>query len=472
MQANLSDISDSELIQQSRIGDEAAYGQIVQRYQSLVCSVAYNRCGDLAMSEDLAQEAFIQAWKRLTDLKDVNKFKSWICTIVRNLATRSREKSSRIVTTDAAQLDSIIEPASAGKDPSESAISAEQEQLLWNALVEIPESYREPMILFYREEQSVARVASALEISPDAVKQRLARGRKFLQEQLSATVETTLTTSKPSKAFTSAVLLGLSGAKARAAAKAAGGVVAQSAATGTGWGGAFLLPIAHLPILAWLFKTSLNECRSPREHEMTVRHLVIWMLALIPMIAIMFGTIAWQLKVEPQALRGLIIPVIMAIYMVPMILSSRRLGKRIEQLRIQENTTTPPRALVADHAHRGGIELLFVGGGLLIGCWPTIMAILAADWISAGLLLVSTVAISLTATRFCGHDPIRSFRAFACSFGVISLIGIAVMFFRGATWEDRFSDHSLWCAGTLQAMVMTQAILSVVAWKRVYGKPN
>ena len=108
MQANLPINTDAELIQQSISGDEAAYGQMVQRYQSLVCSVAYNRCGDLAMSEDLAQEAFIQAWKKLADLNDANKFKSWICTIVRNLASRSREKSDRNVATDAAQLLSLI----------------------------------------------------------------------------------------------------------------------------------------------------------------------------------------------------------------------------------------------------------------------------------------------------------------------------------------------------------------------------
>ena len=131
MPANFSTISDAELIQQSRNGDESAYGEIVQRHQSLVCSVAYNRCGDLATSEDLAQDAFIQAWKRLADLSDVTKFKSWICTIVRNMASQSHAKATRNVATGAAQLDSVVELASAADNPVARVISEEQQQVVW-----------------------------------------------------------------------------------------------------------------------------------------------------------------------------------------------------------------------------------------------------------------------------------------------------------------------------------------------------
>ncbi len=60
---DLCSATDAELIQLCGQGDQSAYGQIVERYQSLVCSVAYNRCGDLALSEDLAQEAFILGWQ-------------------------------------------------------------------------------------------------------------------------------------------------------------------------------------------------------------------------------------------------------------------------------------------------------------------------------------------------------------------------------------------------------------------------
>jgi len=61
--------------------------------------------------------------------------------------------------------------------PATQAVTREEEAILWRALERIPDTYREPLILFYREQQSVERVAAELELSEDAVKQRLSRGR-------------------------------------------------------------------------------------------------------------------------------------------------------------------------------------------------------------------------------------------------------------------------------------------------------
>ena len=329
------------------------------------------------------------------------------------------------------------------------------------------------MILFYREDQSVARVAEALEISEANVKQRLSRGRKFLQEQLAVTVAKTLEKSKPSKAFTAAVILGFSGAKAKTAT--AGGVAsvaAKAAMPGTGFGGMFLMSIAKLPLIAWLFKVVLDESRSPQERQLTVQQLLFWMLGIIPMMAIMFGTIPLHDRVQSPVLRGSIIPGIMVLYMIPMIFSFRRFGKRIEQLRIEEETATPLRAITLDQEHGGSVTRLFVGSGLLIAFWPSMMAFVASDWISVGSLLMSAVVISLTGVYFSGKQPVRAFRTFACSLGGIGLIGIGLVYFRRVAWADSFSNHMLWFAGTLQAMAITNVMLATVVWRRVYGKPQ
>lgn len=470
MPAKLPSVSDTELIQRCRQGDESAYGQIVQRYQSLVCSVAYSRCGDLGMSEDLAQEAFIQAWKKLADLSDVSKFKSWICTIVRNLASRSKEKSVRNVATGAARLDAVVEPVSAATAPIERVISAEQEQLVWQAIAGIPENYREPMILFYREEQSVARVAAALDISQDAVKQRLSRGRKFLQEQLAATVQSTLENSKPSSAFAGAVLMGLTGANANTTTAAvATSVAGKTAAANAGFGSTFLAPIMNLPIIAWLCKVSFDESRSPQERKIVGQFLVTWVFALVPMAALMYASSFWLDKDLPPALRGLVIPIIMVLYCIPMVYSSRRMTKRIEQLRIEENTATPPRRIVAADEQRGSLTRLFLGSGLLVAIWPVLMSIYSGDWIGVSLLLVSAVGLSLTGARFVGKSPTRSFRAYGVSLGGIFLIGIAVLYFRNFNWSGSQSSHFLWSMGATQAMLITHLVLTTVAWKRVHG---
>ena len=78
----------------------------------------------------------------------------------------------------------------------------------------MPESYREPLILFYREDQSVAEVAGALKLSEDAVKQRLLRGREMLRKQTADLVESRLRRSRPGRTFTAGVMAGLVGQSA------------------------------------------------------------------------------------------------------------------------------------------------------------------------------------------------------------------------------------------------------------------
>ncbi len=93
--------------------------------------------------------------------------------------------------------------------PPDQAISDEEKAILWRSLERIPELYREPLVLFYREQQSVEAVAQDLGLSEDAVKQRLSRGRKLLQEQFLAFVAGALKQTNPGKAFTLGVVAAL-----------------------------------------------------------------------------------------------------------------------------------------------------------------------------------------------------------------------------------------------------------------------
>src|SRR5262245_21721222 len=166
---------DAELWQLVRQGDKAAYEVVVRRHQSLVCAVAYNACGDLALSEDVAQEAFWAAWRERASLLEPDRLRAWLCGNARNLGHNARRRASRAAAS--APLGAAAAVPAGGPGPLETAVSREEEALVWQTLEQLPESYREPLILFYREEQSVAGVAAALDLSPDVVKQRLSRGR-------------------------------------------------------------------------------------------------------------------------------------------------------------------------------------------------------------------------------------------------------------------------------------------------------
>ena len=173
-------LDDAELVTASLAGDRDAFGQIVARYQALICSLAYSATGSVRQSEDLAQETFLNAWQNLGQLRESAKLRSWLCGIVRHRISRTFERNRREPAHAAEALDVAHEVAAPEALPSDQAISREEQAIMWRSLEQIPETYREPLILFYRENQSIERVAAALELSEDAVKQRLSRGRKLL----------------------------------------------------------------------------------------------------------------------------------------------------------------------------------------------------------------------------------------------------------------------------------------------------
>lgn len=216
------------LWQQVCQGSVVAFETLVSQYQAMVSAVAYNACGDLALSEDIAQETFLTAWKSRSQLREVHKLSGWLCGIARNLAHNvNRKQSAQNV-----RLDQVAEPATEAVDPSEAAVTQEEESLVWQSLQGIPDNYREPLILFYRENQSVAEVAQALDLSEDAVKQRLSRGRTMLRDQIAELVEGTLRRTRPGKAFTVAVISSITTLATNSSVSAAGvavGVAAKAA---------------------------------------------------------------------------------------------------------------------------------------------------------------------------------------------------------------------------------------------------
>src|SRR5216684_3949329 len=195
------DSSDSELVTQSLAGNRDAFGWIVARYQSLLCALAYSATGSLSQSEDLAQETFVTAWKQLADLRDPEKLRSWLCRISRNLTYDALRREGREPIHKAAALEEVQESPASEPLPSDYTISREEEAILWRSIERIPERYREPLVLYYREHQSVENVAAALDLSLDNVTPRLSRGRALASAAVSAFVEAAPQRRGPGHAF-------------------------------------------------------------------------------------------------------------------------------------------------------------------------------------------------------------------------------------------------------------------------------
>lgn len=269
-------LNDTELVAESLAGDRDAFGQIVARYQTLICSLVYSATGSLRQSEDLAQDTFVTAWKELRHLREPGRLRSWLCQIARNLTYDTLRGQGREPAHGAGPIETAHDVPAPEPLPSEQAIRHEEEALLWLSLEKIPETYREPLVLFYREHQSVERVALSLELTEDAVKQRLSRGRKLLQEQVLAFVEGTLARTSPGQAFTVGVLAALpmftmSAKAATIAAAAAKGSAAAKSAGLVGLANAVLGPVVMFLSLYFGFRLDRDSARSPQRREFVIK---------------------------------------------------------------------------------------------------------------------------------------------------------------------------------------------------------
>jgi RNA polymerase sigma factor (sigma-70 family) len=278
--------NDVELVAETLNGNQDAFRQIVERYQTLICSLAYCATGSLSQSEDLAQETFVVAWEGLAELREPAKLRSWLCGIARFRIGKQLRQQGREPAHAAQPMETMDESAAPEPLPSNQAITNEERAILWRSLESIPEIYREPLVLFYREHQSIEAVAQNLELSEDAVKQRLSRGRKMLQEQVLAFVQGALERTNPGQAFTLAVLATLpitltTSAKAAtfAATAAKGGAVAAGA-TFVSVLGVLLGPTLGLLCGYFGFRTTLKNAATPRERAFIIRYTKIIVVAV------------------------------------------------------------------------------------------------------------------------------------------------------------------------------------------------
>jgi len=242
--------SEIELLKASLAGNAQAFGAVIDTYASLVCAITYSATGSVTESEELAQEAFLRAWKSLGQLKDLAKFRPWLCRIARNAAQNWFRSQKRDVVGRAAPLDAAAGRASDQSGPVEAAMNREQQAVVSQALAQIPENLREPLILFYREQQSTREVAAQLGLSENAARQRISRARSMLRIQVAEMVESTIARSKPGKAFKTAVIAAIAGAAAQTG-------TATAATSLLGLGSKIALAAASVAILtgaAWVHR--------------------------------------------------------------------------------------------------------------------------------------------------------------------------------------------------------------------------
>lgn len=213
--------SEIELLQSCLQGQGASFELLVSRYQSLVCAITYSATLNLDKSEELAQETFLLAWKNLRQLQDLSKFKAWLCRIAKSVVLNWLRARQRDVLVKSAPLEDASAQTVSIEQPVDAVVSEEQQAMVNQALEEIPETYRVPLILYYRESKSTREVGDLIGLNENATRQRIARARQMLKGQVAAMVETTLNQSRPGKAFVAGVMASLAGVSMKGTATAA-----------------------------------------------------------------------------------------------------------------------------------------------------------------------------------------------------------------------------------------------------------
>lgn len=173
--------SDEELALLAAAGDRAAFGVLVRRHQGLVRGMLARLARDRAEADDLAQEAFMKAWRKIGDLEAAAGFKAWLCSIAyREFLMQRRRRAASERTTEALSAEAAAAP---GADPP-----ARLGDLLDldRALTTLSESERACVVLCYAGGLSHAEAAAATGLPLGTVKSHVARGREKLRDRMMA----------------------------------------------------------------------------------------------------------------------------------------------------------------------------------------------------------------------------------------------------------------------------------------------
>jgi len=174
------DLADPDLADIARVlaGDVHAFEGIVRRWQGPLVNMAWRYCRDRSRAEELAQEAFIRAWRGLAGWRRDSSFSTWLFALAAN-----------VYRSDLKRFPTITVPVDEAPEPSLpatqlNALAAQQSSdSVRRAVLALPARYREPVILFYFHEMDVAAAARTMGLPKGTLKARLSRARALLRRR-------------------------------------------------------------------------------------------------------------------------------------------------------------------------------------------------------------------------------------------------------------------------------------------------
>ncbi|MEW4490276.1 sigma-70 family RNA polymerase sigma factor [Thalassoglobus sp. JC818] len=186
-------MTDAELVHRTRHGESLARDQLVRRWAPRILAICRAKIGHHHVAEDLAQETLIRGFADLGRLAHPEKFGSWLRSIASHVCTdwqRSTAAKRRAI--NGIQANGLSRGRSVGgsnNSPQIQAEDEEQRERLEEAIDQLPEDLREPLMLFYYDEMTYEEIAALVGVSRATVNTRLTKARHQLACQLASLVE-------------------------------------------------------------------------------------------------------------------------------------------------------------------------------------------------------------------------------------------------------------------------------------------
>lgn len=182
--------SDQDIVERVQRGDKEAYNILVLRYQHKVCDIAYKYVNNYVDANDVAQESFIRAYRALANFRGESSFYTWLYRIVCNTAKSYLEQNQKhrySVDVDDPDFDSqqdVRGLLTTNESPDALLESDELQEIIRQAMDELPEDLKRAIVLREVEEMSYESISSILDIPIGTVRSRIFRARQHIEEKM------------------------------------------------------------------------------------------------------------------------------------------------------------------------------------------------------------------------------------------------------------------------------------------------